>query len=560
MVTVNGNTATVTVPDKVTCSLGGSSVPIVVTSSAVPFNDVKVSLTTSIADDEAKTDKSVGITPNAGEVVTLKLGAATGVLGFTCAATVTGSELKYKLDGTDKAQFALSATVIAVTAAKAGTKPTAPTMAVAMVADGSKAASTKVEGECPGMGASWISLTPSAMGNTVLAAVADVRTAHGKFDAAAEGNHARQQWCYAAVAAAGAKTTCTFATASKAKYTTALYCETIEGWFFASKAVNVTAKDNGGKPVGLTLTYKKAIDDITNNDVVLKVCGKLAESMAVPYARVTDAYGGYFGFTSPSLPAAAAKPAAPAAKTNTTAAANKTRVLNATTNATTPAAKTEWTLNLFVQPDPFADTVDNAATATAASGTAAQAAVDSVTKATYGAATAKAAAITEAAVKFVKAPTATGGAKQLTIAGSVDVASYVYCAVSKTASRLRMLNATNASNASNATAKPAAAPVAKEVVTLQSAATAAKYTIQRFEAKTAALAFSLNFAGLAEGKTYSWMCEATSLSPSNAQFRTAMVKGNTATAAAPAPKSTGDSALWSSLFAAVLMIAAVFFY
>lgn len=58
-----------------TCSLGGSSVPIVVTTDAVPFTDVKVSLTKSIAEDEAKTDNSVGITPNAGEVVTLKVGA-----------------------------------------------------------------------------------------------------------------------------------------------------------------------------------------------------------------------------------------------------------------------------------------------------------------------------------------------------------------------------------------------------------------------------------------------------------------------------------------------------
>jgi len=55
------------------------------------------------------------------------------------------------------------------------------------------------------------------------------------------------------------------------------------------------------------------------------------------------------------------------------------------------------------------------------------------------------------------------------------------------------------------------------------------------------------------------MCEATSLNPVNPAFRTNMVKGSTATNAAPVV-STGDSALWSSLFAAVLMIAAVFFY
>merc|ERR1712190_659662 len=250
-----------------------------------------------------------------------------------------------------KAVFSLSSAVIAVTAQKAGTKPTAPPMKVAMVADKSQAASTVVEGTCPGLGGSWLSLTPTAWGNSVLTSAADVRAAYAKFVPGKEGAYKNPQWCYVAVSATGGKTTCTFATASKATYTTAMYCESIEGWFFASKAVNVTAKDNGGKPVGLTLTYAKAIDDVTNNADVLKICGKLAEAMAVPYGRVTDAYGGFFGSPSPSLPAAAAKPATPAAKTNTTT--NKTRMLN-TTNKTTPAKQTAWTLNLFVQPDPFA--------------------------------------------------------------------------------------------------------------------------------------------------------------------------------------------------------------
>merc|ERR1712151_1003360 len=196
-----------------------------------------------------------------------------------------------------------------------------------MVADKSKAASTTVEGECPGMGASWIAFWPVALGDAILASAKDVKAAHGKFDAAATGLHNKQQWCYAAVAAAGGKTTCAFKTASKQTYNSALYCETIEGWFFASKkVVNMTSKDNGGKPVGLTLTYKKAISDITDNAMVLKVCGKLAEHMAVPYSRVTDAYGGYFGNPSPSLPAASAV-AKPAAKTNAT---KTMRVLNTT--------------------------------------------------------------------------------------------------------------------------------------------------------------------------------------------------------------------------------------
>ena len=468
---------------------------------------------------------------------------------------MTGKELLYVLAGSDKAQFSLSSTTMAVTGAKAGTKPSAPDMKLAMVADKSESATTVVEGTCPGLGGSWMSLTPLAANAPVLASAADVRAAHGKFAAGKEGAFKAPQWCYAAVSVKDGKTTCTFASASNHKYTAAMYCETIEGWFFASKATNVTAKDNGGKQVTLAITYKKAISEITNNDIVLKICGKLAEALAVPYNRMTDSFGGYFGSPSPSLPTSApVAPAKPA--TNATANATKRVLANATANATKPAVQTEWVINVYAQPDPFAKKADNEALVKATTGTAALAAVDTVTKATYGAMTAKAVVTTEVAVKWIKKPTATGGAKQITVAGSTDVGGYVYCAVSKTASRLRMLNTTNAT-ATNTT-KPAPAAT-KEVVSLQSASTASKYTTQRFETKTAALAFSLVFTGLGEGKAYSWMCEATSLNPIAPAFRTAMEKGTSSTTAAPVVVA-GDSTLWSSLFAAVLMIAAVFFY
>lgn len=84
----------------------------------------------------------------------------------------------------------------------------------------------------------------------------------------------------------------------------------------------------------MTLTYAKAIDDVTNNDVVRNICGKLAESMAVPYSRVTDAYGGYFGVKSATLPASAAAATPAEATTNTTAAAKTVRLLNTTANTT----------------------------------------------------------------------------------------------------------------------------------------------------------------------------------------------------------------------------------
>jgi hypothetical protein len=366
-----------------------------------------------------------------------------------------------------------------------------------------------------------------------------------------------------------------------------MYCETIEGWFYPDAAMkatayNFTSPNNGGKPVTLTLTYGKPIDVVADNKLVLDITKKVAESLAVPYSRVTDEYGGFYNNPSPSLPGVvAAKPATPAA-TNTTAAANTTaanktmRMLNATANATanktanataatpaTPAAKTSWTVAITVQPDPFATTVVNSATESLLKGAATLAAVNSVTGATYGtlsAANLTATTVTEAKIAFNSAPAATGGDLKITIAGSTDVGGYVYCGVAKSPSARRMLNATaNATaNASNATAATPAAAAPAVAVTLQSAASAAKYTIIRQTTKTGALTFSMAFSGLTAGKTYAWLCEATSMNPTNPEFRTAMSSGSVATKAAVV--TGGDSALWSSLFAAILMIAAVFFY
>merc|ERR1711948_55450 len=79
---------------------------------------------------------------------------------------------------------------------------------------------------------------------------------------------------------------------------------------------------------------------------------------------------------------------------------------NTTANATVKK-QTEWKLKLFVQPDPFAEKVDNKATATAASDTKALAAIDKITKAKYGSPKVAAAEVTEKAVKWVKKPAAT---------------------------------------------------------------------------------------------------------------------------------------------------------
>lgn len=209
---VGESLGSVTVPSDVTCSLGGKSVPIVVTADKIPFADIKVSLKTDVTTADGKTtDNSAGITPNAGDLVTLKVGTDEGVLGFSCATAVTGTSLLYVLDGTDKAVFSLSSTSIKVTAQKAPAQYVNPAMKVAGVADKSKAASTVVEGECPGMGDSWINLQPRSWGSKPLASATDVRAAAKKFVKGAEGNHLVDQWCNVAVVKSGGKTTCTFA-------------------------------------------------------------------------------------------------------------------------------------------------------------------------------------------------------------------------------------------------------------------------------------------------------------------------------------------------------------
>lgn len=45
----------------------------------------------------------------------------------------------------------------------------------------------------------------------------------------------------------------------------------------------------------MTLTYGQAIDVVNDNAVILAVCGALAENVQVPYKRVQDSLGGWFG-------------------------------------------------------------------------------------------------------------------------------------------------------------------------------------------------------------------------------------------------------------------------
>jgi hypothetical protein len=66
LVTVGGGKGTVTLPDPVKCTFGGTSVPMMVSISHKPFTDVTVSLKKDAlsegADASTETPKSEGIT------------------------------------------------------------------------------------------------------------------------------------------------------------------------------------------------------------------------------------------------------------------------------------------------------------------------------------------------------------------------------------------------------------------------------------------------------------------------------------------------------------------
>lgn len=69
-----------------------------------------------------------------------------------------------------------------------------------------------------------------------------------------------------------------------------------------SKAVTLTAPDNGGKLVVITLTYGTAIDSATNNAEVNKILCLFAREFMVVQERVNDEFGGFCGAPSQYMP------------------------------------------------------------------------------------------------------------------------------------------------------------------------------------------------------------------------------------------------------------------
>lgn len=131
MVVVGDTKESVDVAGTVKCSKGGRSVPIVVSSSAVPHTDVTVTMVVvPIADPPADPYPSAGLTPDS-TVVTLSVESPDGVLGFACDATAEGTTLNYVLAGTDAASFTLSSATATVTVEEAGTEVASPLLTIA---------------------------------------------------------------------------------------------------------------------------------------------------------------------------------------------------------------------------------------------------------------------------------------------------------------------------------------------------------------------------------------------------------------------------------------------
>jgi hypothetical protein len=65
-----------------------------------------------------------------------------------------------------------------------------------------------------------------------------------------------------------------------------------------------------------------------------------------------------------------------------------------------------------------------------------------------------------------------------------------------------------------------------------------------------------------QNSKYGWGCQATSLNPNadNAAFKSKALGGYTTTAKVAVVATTGDSVLWSSFFAMIIMVVGVFFY
>jgi hypothetical protein len=163
-VPVSSEKTVIYTPKEITCVLGGGSIPLKIHAAAIPYTDVVVTLG-KIAFDSGKVgavDVSKHITPTSAESVKLELKNQVGYLTFACEAVTDGTELEYKLSGTDKDFFKLDQAKVTVKKVAAATVTNPPQAKFDLAMDPAKSTATKMtlKAKCPQIGSAYVWFSP----------------------------------------------------------------------------------------------------------------------------------------------------------------------------------------------------------------------------------------------------------------------------------------------------------------------------------------------------------------------------------------------------------------
>jgi len=185
-----------------------------------------------------------------------------------------------------------------------------------------------------------------------------------------------------------------------------------------------------------------------------------------------------------------------------------------TSASSSEVVQTSWPIEIFVQPDPRADTVDSSATADALGEADALAAVKAVAGDTYGSVTAVAAVVTEAAVDWDGSVTGESGEKSVKLSGKLTAAGYVYCmqrdparmlqeaSASATEGSASAADATEGSGSGSDSAADSTAGPGSEKAPAKT-----EYPMMRAEVKAEGdFGFVMIMTGFGDGEEVNWAC------------------------------------------------------
>jgi len=175
-------------------------------------------------------------------------------------------------------------------------------------------------------------------------------------------------------------------------------------------------------------------------------------------------------------------------------------------------AQTSWPIEIYVQPDPRAASVDSSATVDALGEADALAAVKAVAGDTYGSVTAVAAVVTEAAVDWDGSVTGESGEKSVKLSGKLTAAGYVYCMQRDPARMLQEASASategsaSAADATEGSGSDSAA-ASTEGSGSEKAPAKTEYPMMRAEVKAEGdFGFVMTMTGFGDGEEVNWAC------------------------------------------------------